>query len=291
MVPGLEQTKINLRLAMMETERISRWNELRSAAIIDRYLGLQKGQKARHVGSAELLDIHVFRGDQLIGMGEVKSDIDCQIAASADAQSKHDAYVVDLPKGSGQWGVSFRPAANLKNLKVGLSEVIKIAKELGLTFVAPEQLWHESHITFRTLIERLGIAHFWNEPGSLLDRALLLREPWGGLVPNQCPPLQNWVSEILMSYKSRKSIEILGGAVELEQRHFVICIESNSPLPIRLYLQNHALELPIETLELPSWITDLWIIVPRGFQERDIAWRYSSVDSWELFTTEGFLDF
>lgn len=290
MVPGLKPTKINLRLAMMETGRISRWNELRSAAIIDHYLGLQNGQKARHVGLAEDLDIHVFRGDQLIGMGEVKSDIDCQIASSADAQSKHDAYVVDLPEGAGQWGVSFRPSANMKNLKGALVEVIGLAQRLGLSFIAPEQLWQESHIAFRNLIERLGIAHFWNEPGSLSDRALLIREPWGGLVPDQCPLLQNWISEILSSYKSRKSIDVLSSAGELEQRHFVICVESKTPVPIRLYLLHHALELPMETLELPCWMTDLWIIPPRGFQDRDIAWRYSSVDGWELFKTEGFLD-
>ncbi len=251
----------------------------------------RQGLIVNHVGSDHDLDFLVFLGDRLIGMGEVKSDIDPQIAASSDAQAQHDAYLLELPKGSGQWGVSFTSAANFKSLKSELPEAIALAKQHELTFVAPEQLWHEDHEKLREIMQRLGLAHFWLEPGSSLDRALLVREPWGGLVPDHCPSLQNWITETLLNYQARKSIAILNSSDGLEQRHFVICIESNSPLPIRLYALHHALEVPMESLELPSWITDLWIILPRGFQNCDIAWRYSSNGHWGLFASDGFLEF
>jgi hypothetical protein len=252
---------------------------------------MQSDLSARHVGEDEALDIHVFRGDQVIGMGEVKSDVDPSVASAREAQAKYDAYVIDLPPDTGEWSVTLRYEANMKDLGEQVGAVICVASELGFTFVSPEQLWQDEHAVLLKRIQQLAIANFWRQEGSSYNRAIVFHEPWGGLVPDVCPDLQEWISGVLSSFASKQSLEILSSSLDLEQRHFVICIDSKSPVEIQLYAMHHALKYPSQKLELPAWVTDLWVVLPRAFQPGDIAWRYSSSGNWDLFASDGFLEF
>lgn len=276
---------------MNKDQSISRWNERRAAAIFNRYFDQQDNICAKHAGDIEELDILIFRGGQVIGIGEVKSDVDPEVASAREAQAEHDAYVIDLPPNTGEWGVALRYGANMKALGERLGAVISLASELGFTFVSPEQLWQDEHADLLKKIRQLAIANFWRQEGSSYNRAIVFHEPWGGLVPDVCPDLQEWISGVLSSFASKQSLEILSSSLDLEQRHFVICIDSKSPVEIQLYAMHHALKYPSQKLELPAWVTDLWVVLPRAFQPGDIAWRYSSSGNWDLFASNGFLEF
>ena len=276
----------------MSTEtRTSRWNELRAAAILHNLLSLEDALSAEHTGDTEDLDIRVFRDDLLIGVGEVKTDVDPNTAASRDALSKHGATTVALPLNSGQWGLSFRHSANVKRLQKSVGAVVALTIQHGFEFVSPESLWDEIHAELRTSLEKLGIAYLWRQEGSLNDQVILLQEPVGGLVPDECPPLQGLIDEVLSNHETKRSFEILSSALELDQRHLIICLDSNSPVAVQLYSMHHAVDLPTEKVSIPSWVTDLWIILPRAFQEGDVAWRFSRSKGWGLFAPGRFLDF
>jgi hypothetical protein len=274
-----------------EKESPSRWNERRAVALMNISFSDHPELKAEHRGESNDVDFHIFRGLELVGKGEVKTDIDPRIAASRDALVKFQASIIDSPENSGDWAICFSPISNIKILKQELKKVIALAGELGLTFLSPESLWDDNHLQAKVLLKRLGIAYMWREEFSQYDRVFLIQQPWGGQIPDNCPPLQNWVDEILSTHRSKQSISMLGGHQDLEQKHLVFCIDSNSPIPIQLYVMHHGLDLPSEKVVIPSWVTHLWVILPRQFQERDIAWRYSPKDGWVLIAADGFLEF
>lgn len=270
--------------------RTSRWNELRAAAILNLFLSQENGLTVRHAGEFEEVDIHVFRGDQLIGMGEVKTDVDSQTAASRAAIAKHGAATFSLPKNSGQWVMSFRHSANVKKLQQGVAEIVALANRHGFTFVSPERLWGEHYGELRTSLEKYGIAYLWLQESSLEDRVILLQEPVSGLVPDECPNLQSLIDNVLSKHDAKRSLEILKSDLSLEQRHIIICLDSNSPVDVTLYAIHHALGLPLESVSLPAWVTDLWIVLPRLFQEGDVAWKFSPSKGWTLFAPGKFIE-
>ena len=275
---------------MKKLDSISRWNERRAASILNVFLSAQDDLTAKHAGESQDLDIRVYRGEQLIGMGEVKTDVDPEVAASKEALVKRGSSLLDLPPNSGEWGLTFKPSANVKRLKENVTDLIALANQFNLTFLSPESLWDESHSELGTKLEVLNISHAWRYEESTRDRVMLTQEPWGGLVPDECPSLQTWIDDVLSNHESKESMKILSSAEDLEQRHVVICIDSNSPVNIQLYAMHHALGLPSGVLKLPSWVTDLWILLPRTFQESDVAWRYSQNGGWSLFAPGYFLD-
>jgi hypothetical protein len=276
---------------MREAPNLSRWNERRAATILNHHLYAACGLEAKHVGDDEDLDIHIYRGDQLIGMGEVKTDTDPQLAAGSNALFRDENYILGLPSNFGDWGVSFKRSANIKKLREGVVDVIALANKHGLRFVDPEHLWHESHQELLTYLKKLGITYLWHQEVSTSDQAMFIQEPYGGQVPDDCPNLQPWITGQISTYQSKQSMQILASANDLELRQFIIFIDSKTPLPIKLYAMHHAMTLPAEKLPLPIWLTDLWVVLPRAFQDCDVAWRYSVQGDWELFVSEGFLDF
>ncbi len=276
---------------MNELRNHAKWSEKRSASMLNHALSTLGNWSAKHVGDQEALDIHLYRGSDLVGMAEVKTDIDPKFAAASDALLKYDAFKVELPLGYGRWSITFGNSAKIKAIQTNAFELLELVKEAGLEMVSPQDLWEDQHSELLGKFETLGITSVLHQDGGFGDYLLLLHEPWGGQVPNSCPPLQSWVDSLISAHESKQSLEILSAMNDLHQRHLVICIASKTPTEIRLYSQYHAREIPDEILALPEWLTDLWVIIPRDFQTCDIAWRYSSDGYWELFAFESFLKF
>ncbi len=265
---------------------ISRRNELRTVAIFNSYLDNQKGMTATHAGENEGVDILIYRGEKLVGMGEVKSDIDPRVTSATSAQAKRGAYFIKLPRSLGSWTLTLRYEANLKSLMREIGDVVTLTVQHGFSHVSRDQLWREEHAEILRKFQKLGISNLWRDGNSSDNRAIVIYEPWGGLIPDECPDLQEWINGVLTRFRARKSLEILRSAENLEQKHFVICIDSYSPIELRLYVMHHATGIPTQRLTLPAWVTDLWIVLPSEFQDCNYAWKYKTDHTWELIASE-----
>lgn len=89
-------------------------DELAAAKLVNRIIGSEF--EVRTFGDADVLDFEIMLGNDSIGFGEVKNDVDKDSANQwATLLGWEVPQLIALPKGSGSWSIRIKNTANLKN--------------------------------------------------------------------------------------------------------------------------------------------------------------------------------
>ncbi len=264
----------------------SRLLEKNAASIVDAYHSYLGTGEVHWVGETQLHDFTVAHDGFVKGAGEVKADIDPRFMRFYRALHKGDLSQIALSKGLGHWGCVLSLDSNLMRVEKELPALIGELASRGMLTFDTEQNWHEDVQTLRASAQRIGLRNTWFHGPSEHSNALIMLEPWGGLVPEQCPPLQGWVDLMIGTHKNKASFSGLLGNEQLIERHLFFWVESASPLELRQFVLYHANRLPSEELSLPIGVTHFWVGITRAFQTGDFAWLFEPESGWSLLQRE-----
>lgn len=239
-------------------EKISRQVEKIAVKILQGWVA-EKGTVV-DTGDGGGPDFEIHYHDGRTGIGEVGLHEDPKIAAAwAEIHKSDTPQQIALPAGTGRWAVGMAVVPNIKKLNNGLSSLIALLQEEGLTELDIQDSYPQGKAA--DTARELGINYINFYEGLDGDIATFFLPPTGGAVPTDPNMIVDWVEEVLDSNDFKDSWTKLL-RFERDEKHVFFMTSNRTPFGIDELLRRPA--LPTMAPALPGGLTHVWIISRYG---------------------------
>jgi len=224
-------------------------------------------------------DFRVEQAGSLIGLGEVKSDINQDLRKFHDALEKNRKF--ESP-GVGPWLIFVNPKANVKRVRDNADELVQELTRLGLDRFLPHLSYSDSEHDLRDLALKFGVSQMQLITGDEKGWIYLTEATEVNLLIDKCPPVTDWVTSMIDNSQNKAEVKTLAKS-DVRQRHLFLFIHHNSPIELQLYSQNTHHGVPPDSPNLPDWITHLWIGAGYVFAGKRLIWLFTREHGWQSF--------
>jgi hypothetical protein len=249
-----------------------------AAEIVDRYIS-SYGGNCKWIPRNEPHDFRVEQAGSLIGLGEVKSDINQDLRKFHDALEKNRKF---QSPGVGPWLIFVNPKANVKRVRDNADTLVQELTRLGLNRFLPNLSCSDTEQDLRDLALKFGVGQLQVIAGDEKGWIYLAEAPEVNLLIDKCPPVADWVTSMIDNSQNKAEVKTLAKS-DVRQRHFFLFIHHNSPIELQLYSQNYDHGVPPDSPALPDWITHLWISSGYVFAGKRIIWLFTREHGWQSF--------
>lgn len=231
-------------------------------------------------GSGDGVDIEIRSSDHLVGLGEVKADLDPQRQGLLAEMRKRKLYLVVLPPGSGSWTVKLLPGAKIRDLRGTLSSIICELNSHQQTELTVNECGDDEHLKVENPLQRAGIEFQLKGDGSR-DSAFIQLPGLGGPSPEGGPSIRSWLGTVFESHRGKLSLRNLEEA-DVSEKHFFVWIGDNSPVELQMIALFHPESPPLDEPNLPDWITHIWVGIPGSSNEDQFLWHHTKTQGWRV---------
>jgi len=193
-------------------------------------------------------DLVIHRGDEISGYGEVKTLVDSEGLALADALFGKKLNKIPLPEGLGFWTVVAERDANLRDLRKSLAKEIK-------RLTSGSAIDHETFLLALTLSGLKFPTHHKSPEADLL----LIHSPPRVYTPlSRGPSISSMVLSALDDFDGKESIQTMKRNSRTTNHLFLWPCDSAHPELVFGAFDSPGL-LPEDYPDLPVWLDYCWI--------------------------------
>ena len=253
-----------------------------AAQIVNAYVG-DKGTLCSWIPRDQKHDFRIEKKGVLLGLGEVKADINEEHRKFQDAIQKNHKFPSTNKLSS--WVIFVNPGNSVSLVREHADLLVDEMNRQKLNRFANHLSFREEEAILLYLSNKLGVSQIYRLNGTDLGWIRLSESPEVHLLPEKCPPIKDWVNSVIERYKTRHEVRALTEAV-VPEKHFFIWLHNNSPLELQLYSQNFNHEVPPDHPDLPSWLSHLWVGAGYVFGDKRLIWLFTREFGWQLFPPE-----
>jgi hypothetical protein len=139
-------------------------------------------------------------------------------------------------------------------------------------------------------LHKAGILNVFRSPCPGPPKAHLIIEPVSFVSsPGALPEFQAWIDTLFEKHKHKSSLQSMERISDLSHREIFVWRGSATPAEISFHIMHHPDVVPNVEINVPEWVTKLWIEGPtRGTEqtfwifEPQIGWKTFDVPSAQL---------
>jgi hypothetical protein len=224
-------------------------------------------------------DFRIEKNGVLLGLGEVKADINEKHRSFQDAIQKNHKFPSNDKLSS--WVIFVNPKNNIALVRAHADLLVHEINRLKINRFANHLSFRQEEAILLYLSNKLGVSQIYRLNGTEVGWIRLSESPEVHLLPEKCPPVRDWISSVIKRFETKEEVRILAQA-DIPEKHFFIWLHNNSPLELQLYSQNFNHDVPSDIPDLPDWLTHLWVGAGYVFGDKRLIWLFTREGGWQL---------
>lgn len=235
-------------------------------------------KSCKSLGDGPTADIYLSYESGENGICEVKNDVDKEYESMWGAlDGQMEAQTLPLKIRSGTWVAYIDKRTKVKNISNHIEGLIlellqsNVRMDTHQPAVIPKNL--------KTKIDELGIKDLVliNTGGN--NECIIQPTATGGMVPDNFDEIRPWFLNFISNPEFNNSWNRLKESKHRE-KHLFIWVGSGTPEHLYRRFLFHPEEVPRVELDLPPWLTHVWIGNFRSMKGGVYAWLYNHKESW-----------